>query len=69
MVVTFAHHNYVCGPVWLQVTYEKTPNIPAFSTPKRSHQPSVSTAISGAAIAITKALGGILHKKKELLVK
>ena len=38
---------------------EEPPNIPAFSsTPKRSRQPSVSGAISGAAIAITKALGG-----------
>ena len=34
-------------------------DIPAFSsTPKRSRQPSVSGAISGAAVAITKALGG-----------
>lgn len=38
---------------------EEPPNVPAFcSTPKRSRQPSVSNAISGAAIAITKALGG-----------
>ena len=38
---------------------EEPPKIPAFtSTPKRSHQPSVSSAINGAAIAITKALGG-----------
>ena len=38
---------------------EEPPKIPAFtSTPRRSHQPSVSSAINAAAIAITKALGG-----------
>lgn len=38
---------------------EEPPKIPAFTaTPKRPHQPSVSSAINGAAIAITKALGG-----------
>ena len=38
---------------------EEPPRIPAFcSTPKRSNQPHISSAISGAAIALTKALGG-----------
>ena len=38
---------------------DEPPNVPAScSTPKRSRQPSVSNVISGAAVAITKALGG-----------
>lgn len=39
------------------------PNVPFFgSTPKRTRQPSVTNAISGAAVAITKALGGTPHE-------
>ena len=44
--------------VFLQIPNHEA-NLPAFSsTPKRSRQPSISTAISGASIASTKALGG-----------
>ena len=44
--------------VFLQIPNHEA-NLPAFSsTPKRSRQPSISSAISGASIASTKALGG-----------
>lgn len=60
------HNTLRYGRMWARMVandlhddLEEPPNIPAFcSTPKRSRQPSVSNAISGAAIAITKALGG-----------
>lgn len=43
---------------------EEPPNIPAFcSTPKRPGRQSVSTAISGAAIALSKVLGGTPQDK------
>lgn len=44
---------------------EEPPSIPPFcSTPKRSRQPSVSNAISGAAVALAKALGGTPQEDK-----
>ena len=45
---------------------DNPPAIPAFtSTPRKSRSPSLSTVISGAATAVTKALGEGSEQKKE----
>ena len=43
--------------------YDSPPQIPAFGSPPQLHKESVSSAISGAAMAITKALSGTPPKK------